>query len=291
MSNHSLPLAVLFADISGSTALYEELGNTSAQRLVSQWLACMCEVVQKHDGTVIKTIGDEVLSVFSTVDQAAWAACALQACLGPQLTVVPQVRVGFHYGPVIRSPEDVFGDAVNVAARMVSLAKAGQVLTTQQTVSHLTPAFRSGTRHIEQALVKGKREAIAVYEVIWQGEGLTTFGSERSSALPTQGQLKLRLGQQHLELNAQRATMSVGRERHNDLTIQNEFTSRIHARIEYRRGKFFLIDQSTNGTFVRIEGEITYLRREEMLLRGQGEISLGLSLENPSPDVIYFQLC
>lgn len=289
--NRSLPMAVLFADISGSTALYEDLGNTVAQQVVSDCLSRMTETVQQNGGSVVKTIGDEVLAVFPTADQAACAACALQTCLGADMEVAPRVRVGFHLGPVIQAPQDVFGDAVNVAARVVALAKAGQVLTTQSTVEHFTPVFKSITRFLDQAQVKGKRETIDIYEVIWKGEGLTMMGGGlRHSAPAKTSCLRLRLGNQELELNQSRSAMTVGRDKQNDFIIQNEFTSRVHARIEYRRGKFYLIDQSTNGTFVQTDGETLYVRREELLLRGDGRIGLGVSLDMDSSHVIVYSL-
>jgi predicted component of type VI protein secretion system len=85
--------------------------------------------------------------------------------------------------------------------------------------------------------------------------------------------------------------VTMGRHRDNDLVVDDTLASRVHARIEYRRGKYFLIDQSTNGTHIITEGEEgVCLRREELQLNGSGMICLGRPLDEDSPLAIHFSL-
>jgi hypothetical protein len=261
---------------------------------VAECLALLTAEILRHQGTVVKTIGDEVMSTFPSAAAAVQAACAMQEALtakASQGQVSLAIRVGMHYGPVLVEEGDVFGDAVNVAARMVSLAKAGQVITTAQTVATLPPALRAATRYIDRAWVKGKQEELDIYEVIWREDDLTRM---EASPLPppprSQARLWLRVHERELALDPARPSVTLGRGQQNDIVMQDEYISRLHARIEYRRSKFVLLDQSTNGTFVRTaDGKVTTLRREEMVLQGSGVISLGRMFSEGSPHLIHFR--
>jgi len=292
MEQPAVSLTIVFADISGSTRLYELLGDVRARERTSQCLSALTEVIQRHGGTVVKTIGDEVMSTFPDADAAAQAACAMQESVAAQ--VVPSettldIRVGLHYGSALVESGDIFGDAVNVAARMVALAKARQILTTRQTVERLSPLLRAGTRYTDRAPVKGKQEEIDVYEVIWREEDLTRIEGSHIPLADSQARLHLRFSEKELEVNHSRPVVTIGRGQQNDISVLDTLASRMHARIEYRRGKFVLLDQSTNGTYVLTdEGEKAYLRREELTLRGAGVISLGRAAEAEAPEAIYF---
>ena len=178
---------------------------------------------------------------------------------------------------------------MNVAARMVALAKARQILTTRQTVERLSPLLRAGTRYTDRTPVKGKQEEIDVYEVIWREEDLTRMEGHQIPLADFQARLQLRFREKELEVSHSRPVVTIGRGQQNDIVVLDALASRLHARIEYRRGKFILLDQSTNGTYVLTqEGESAYLRREEFVLRGSGAISLGRAAGTEAPEIIHF---
>ena len=152
MARKSATLSIVFADISGSTRLYEVLGDAVARELVSECLGLMSEQIDKYSGTVIKTIGDEIMCTFPTADQATEASMGMQEGVtedlpdrNPNTPSTLTIRVGLHHGSAILESGDVFGDAVNVAARMAGLAKGGQIITTKETAEQLTPVLRSST--------------------------------------------------------------------------------------------------------------------------------------------------
>jgi len=297
MEQPTTTLAILFADISGSTRLYETLGDALARQRVADCLSVLTDTIQHHSGTVIKTIGDEVMSTFPDAEAAFQAACTMQEALAARaaLSKTPlTIRVGLHYGPALVEANDVFGDAVNVAARIVGLAKASQILTSRQTVESLPTKMRTMTRHVDRAPLRGKQEVMDIYEVIWREDELTRMeGPSLSQPLITSGaRLQVRFREQEVEVSQNRSTITVGRGQENDLVITDEFASRLHARIEFRRGKFVLLDQSTNGTFVAVSGEKSlYLHREEYLLQGTGTISLGRPFEGDPPALIIHFTC
>jgi len=140
MSKHTAQLAVLFADICGSTKLYDTLGDTLARRVVASCIARLLAPLADHQGTLIKTIGDEIMCTFPSAEQALCAANAMQYSVTSapfENDISLHIRIGFHYGEVICEAGDVFGDTVNVAARVAGAARANQIMTTQAAVNAL----------------------------------------------------------------------------------------------------------------------------------------------------------
>jgi class 3 adenylate cyclase len=285
--------AILFADVSGSTSLYEKLGDQSALAAIDRVLAELRKSITFQSGRVIKTIGDELMAVLPSADAAMQAACDMQgrvAAIPPMENSRLAIRVGFHFGPAIEEGGDFFGDAVNTAARMAGLAKAGQIITSSATVEALSPLLREATRDLDAMTVKGKQDEIRIFEVIWHDSpDLTTMAARDSSVSTHEPTLTLTYGAMILALGAARQSASLGREASNDLVIADKMASRVHARIERRRGQFFLTDQSTNGTYVTLEGDAEImLKREQLMLRGRGVISLGHSSAEAGAEIVSF---
>src|SRR5512144_2909400 len=131
----------MFADVAGSTRLYETLGDEAALAAVNQCLADVREASAAYSGRIVQTIGDEAMALFPTADLAAEAAREIQRRIARRAPVGSQrlaLRIGMHSGPAIHADGDVFGDSVNLAARMVGLAKAGQVILSASAAHALT---------------------------------------------------------------------------------------------------------------------------------------------------------
>ena len=272
---------IVFADVSGSTRLYETLGDTGALAAVERCLDAMKRATALNRGRVVKTIGDEVMAVFESAAQGMQAASEMQQRIDelppPAPGVKLAIRAGFHFGSALHENNDVFGDAVNTAARMAGLAKAGQIITTADTVAALPPMLRESCRDIDALAVKGKAENVNVCEVIWQeGADLTMMSTRMAPVAPMDTRLVLRHGGSELRLGADRPLASLGRDTGSDVVIRDPRASRSHAKIERRRDKFVLVDMSSNGTYVTFQGENEIaLKREETILRGSGRIVFG----------------
>jgi class 3 adenylate cyclase len=279
--NAASEVAVLFADIAGSTRLYEALGDGEAKVLIDEALIALRTITQRHRGRVIKTIGDELMCVFPNAERGFLAATDMQTVVNALVVtkgVKRMIRVGFHAGPVIEEKGDVFGDTVNVAARMAGLAKGMQIMTTRNTVEQLPPALRASTRLIAAVAVKGKADDLAVCEVIWQESDDLTMAAGAMQAAEAVVELVLRHAGKEVVLGAERPSAMAGRDPSCDLVLAEPKASRQHAKLEKRRDKFFLVDQSTNGTYVTFTGEPEIaLRREEVMLRRSGRIVFGHS--------------
>ena len=287
--------AVLFADIAGSTKLYETLGDAQAKAGIDECLQVMRIATARQAGRVIKTIGDEIMCIFPDADRSHLAAADMQLKIGelPVLSGVKRsIRIGFHAGAVIEENGDVFGDTVKTAARMAGLAKGDQIITTLATVVRLSPGLRESTRRIASLAVKGKGDDIDVYEVIWRaGDDLTMATAPLITKSALRVELQLIHGTTRLVLDQAGAGIALGRDASCEIVIADRKASRVHARIERRRDKFFLVDQSTNGTFVTFAGEAELvLRREEVMLRGQGRIAFGHGLAESSEETVEFVL-
>ena len=283
-------IAVLFADVAGSTRLYEQVGDALALATIGKCLTLVDEVSRGHGGRLIKTIGDEAMVAFPTADQAAAAAAEIQG----RMTDFAQAgnyriafRIGFHCGAAIERDGDVFGDSVNVAARMVGLAKSGQVILSAPTAEALSAALRERLREVDVMTVKGKEKDIGILELLWQDSADLTSMAPRPKRKASR--LALRHGEREIELSDAVSTLSLGRDTQNDVVIADRMASRLHAKIERRREHFMLVDQSSNGTFVTVDGEGEFeVRREEFKLRGRGHISFGHSHEASPGETLTF---
>lgn len=289
------PLAILFADICGSTRLYELLGDSRGRDTVARCLDIMTEATVRNRGRVVKTIGDEIMATFVEADDAAQAAAEMQEDISHRLTVDGQditIRVGFHFGPVLTEGRDVFGDAVNLAARVAGQAKSGQILTTAPTLRQLSEHWRGATREIDRTALRGRRDEIAIHELMWQREDVTRMATEMRQATQTRSRgrrLVIDYRGQRRELSARQPTLILGRAEQNDVVVRNGLASRLHARIELRKGNFILTDQSINGTYVLgDDGQASYVRRDSIALQGTGLLGLGIEPEPGGPDALRY---
>ena len=286
MDNAEKIYTVMFADVAGSTQLYERMGDQIAKSIIDEVIDMMSEYTRMNAGVIIKTIGDEIMCRFDDVNDAVDTACEIQEKLNTSIIqgAVVNVRIGLHAGPAILQEDgDLFGDAVNVAARMAGIAKGRQIILTQSSADILAPQLKDKAREFDRAHVKGKSQEIIISELVWENADVTQMVSLSglASAINKEPVLKLTCSVASKVLNKNNNSLSIGRGSQSDFIVNAGLASRTHAKIEFRRGKFILIDMSTNGTFVETDdGNQHYLRREELLLTGSGKITLGQSLSD-----------
>lgn len=286
--------AVLFADVAGSTALYEVLGDQRAFALVQGCLGAMGRSSTTCGGRVVKTIGDAVMAVFPGADAAVAAAISMQlevGRLGPSAGVDLGVRVGFRAGSMVERDGDVFGDTVNLASRLCDLASRGQIVTDRDTAMRLSPMFRPALRQLYSVPVKGKEAEVELVEVLWQAGDAdrTAIVSAPIAAAAVPAVLKLSLDGTLVEMGPDRRKVRLGRDADADFSVRSPLVSRAHATIERRRERFVLSDHSANGTYVVIDGrpEIR-VHHEDLVLSGEGAISLGQP-NDPAQPCVHFR--
>ena len=289
-------LAVLFADVCDSTTIYESIGDSRALTLITQVLGRLDEKVKASGGSVIKTLGDGVVCQFADADSAFQAACRMQEAVSalaqgaePRLSI----KVGFNWGPVVTEGGDVFGDTMNVCARLVSVAGPEQVLTTQETVDALSDTLRQRCRQLYPMKVRGRVGDVNVCDVLWRSDDPDVTEAHNRDELVPAGVWVLKVsyaGESRVIEAGQSITL--GRDPANDIVVNSTLASRVHARINGRGAHFVIADQSSNGTFVIIDGNDRelQLRREEGMLGERGYIGLGDSPASHGDHVVRYRL-
>lgn len=281
-------VGILFADIAGSTRLYEMLGDAAAHLAVSDCLREMAEEIESGGGRLVKTIGDAVMGAFAD------AATTLRAGIGIRrriagLPPVPdgqghphrlRVRIGLHFGPALTDGDDWFGDTVNVAARLADLASAGQVLAAAETLALLPPDLAGLAEVFAEIEVKGRALPVRVARVA-EPEAIreTTvvgLGLRPPAGPATRVSLTLEFAGRRWTLPPETRSLVIGRDPDCDLRLTGDRVSRRHATIERRRDRVLLIDHSSNGTWLQLGSEPPLrLSREEFALRGTGTVTFG----------------
>jgi len=282
----------MFADVVGSTQLYEKLGDHAALDCINLCISRMSDITVAFNGMVINTIGDEIMCRFDTADDAVYAACRIHEAFNSQPVgshnVILSLRIGLHFGEIIRRKDDVFGDVVNVTSRVANIALAKQIITTQALANELSKELRSKTREFDRIEIKGKQAPLKLFEVLWENRDVTMIREAASTLLSNQ-YLYLVYKDQKKTLHHHISAFAIGRNPGSDLIVEADLVSRAHAYCVYRRGKFVLVDQSTNGTFVKTDdGQEIYIRREELPLTGSGVIGLGESTRVNNGQLIEF---
>ena len=278
--------SVVFADLVGSTGIFERLGDETAGRFVTQLTTALAKIFEQHNGRVVKMLGDGLFTVFPQEDQAIVACIAIQERL-QQKPVRPggmgqpvQMQMGIESGEVVEIEGDCYGDAVNSAARLADLSGADQILTTQRVRDALSPELRGKLRSLGPIFLRGKTEATEVFRVQWQPERdteATVMGVSMFKAGVETAALEITVGGQTRRLQPRGGRITLGRAVTADLPVNDSRVSRIHAAVEWRGGQFVLSDASSFGTWVYFGGqaEPVILRRTECYLVGQGQIALG----------------
>jgi len=281
-------LTVLFADLRGSTALYETLGNAEATSVVTHCVSALTKPVAETGGHVVKTLGDGLMAVFPLPGPAVQAAMQMHDVLDAMVTRgnergassglrALRLQVALARGEVVEMAGDCYGDAVNVAARLLDHAGDNETLITAEVLHGLSLEQRSRFRSLDRLVLRGRVEPVQVHVMGGRrgsDQAPTQFGDVSSVTEPD----GLRLIWQDLNrvFASQQMPVVLGRSPQATFCVDDSRVSRSHARVDWHSGSFQLTDLSYNGTYVRFnDGEIVSLRRGSCTLHGNGSIGLG----------------
>jgi len=294
---------IAFADFTGSTGLYESLGNTKAAETLTrgiQWIGKLCE---SRGGRVIKYLGDGVLMAFADNTTAVNAMAEIQRLHHERISAWPErvrlkIKIGMARGPVLEQAGDCFGDAVNLAARLSDLAQGQQILVSQPVIAALVDQTIR-CRNLGMMDIRGKAEPVEVHRVEWDSDAASEFLTMPASLDMLAASAGRPLSTITLQCLDAQTTFAgsdfpiyVGRENDSHFPVNDQRVSRMHVRIDRRGGNFILEDLSSYGTWVRFvgSGSVIALRRQECTLSGHGEIALGASFEDFSAPCISFAI-
>jgi adenylate cyclase len=286
---------VMFADVSGSSVLYKQLGDAEANRIVSGKLRSMAQVIVENRGQIIKTIGDEIMAHFPDPVDGLKAAMGIQN-VTPR---TPLIRIGMAWGDVLHKDNDLFGKTVNDAAAVAKIARGGQILTTQEHSAMLPPsAFKLAA--FDAVRLKGGTSDTTLYRVEWEAEDDDDMEEHTTlSRIVDAGKAELtltitdQLGRRStLKLRPEDTPYNVGRNPQRcQLIVNAGFVSREHCHIDYQHGSYILRDHSSNGTHVIMsQHQPVYLRRNSAPLMGEGIIGVGHDPQEAGHHVIGFKV-
>ena len=292
---------VVFADLVGSTGIFERLGDETAGRFVTQLTTALSKTFEQHNGRVVKLLGDGLFVVFPLEGEAIEACLEIQMRLqekpvhpGGNLGPV-QMQMGVEAGEVVEIAGDCYGDAVNSAARLADLAGAAQILTTQRVIDALSPIQRGQLRSLGPMYLRGKSDATEVYRVDWQVDrdnDATVMGASMLKVSGRGGFLELAAAGLTVRLEPRGEKLTLGRAATASLSINDSRVSRLHASVEWRGGQFVLSDGSSFGTWVYMgnQTEPVVLRRTECYLVGHGQITLGCDRHADNAPLVLFSV-
>ena len=289
-----LELAILFVDVCDSTRLYESFGNVRAAAMISALLGRLEEEVKNARGRVVKSLGDGLMCVFATPELACRAALRMMSeVAGSKIEVGGRValnlRAGIHFGGVVRSGGDIFGDAINVASRVEAMASPAEILVTEAAASRLPEPVRGQCRLIDTTRVRGRTAAVRIYALHEPGgddtlSERTMLGSSVTRQVVRGADFTLRLiyrGQEKT-VGEREPKLTIGRHESCDIVVHSPLASRQHGAVEFSRESFVLTDHSSNGTYIRAgEAPPLTLRRETAKLTGRGLLGIGAAPEHP----------
>ncbi|MEI8394562.1 MAG: adenylate/guanylate cyclase domain-containing protein [Rhodospirillaceae bacterium] len=291
---------ILFIDVCDSTRIYEARGNVEATAIIQGALQRIHRTVLGQKGRVIKNLGDGLMCVFQAPDHGAAAAEDIAADALEVTTPNPvRFRIGLHFGSVVERESDVFGDAINVAARVESLASPGEILLTDEVVARLSMSVRDRCQFVDTTTVKGKSVPIRIYK-LRRKHAIDDDTSERTvvpSALMNPGMsaiLTLRLVYlgKGVVVSHDKPKVTIGRSEDSHIIILSRQASRQHGALEFSRESFVLTDHSSNGTYIRTGGGAPILlRRDSTRLVGSGLLGIGAVPERMDDDHVIRFLC
>ncbi|MBI3383369.1 MAG: adenylate/guanylate cyclase domain-containing protein [Aquabacterium sp.] len=294
--------AILFADLRGSTALYLKLGNTQAATVVTHSLAMLGQIIARSGGRVIKTLGDGLMAVFDDAERAVESAVSLHDSLEriapvgegmPVKAAAIKLKVAIAWGEMVEVDGDCFGDAVNVAARLLDLAGDNETLTTAQLLRELPTDQHERFRSIDKLHLRGRKEPVPVLRMDCRrfGDTMSTMIMDAAPSDMPDGVRLTWLGTERVFSPAS-MPLILGRSPQASFCVSDSRASRSHARIESHSGHFYLTDLSYNGTHVKFDhdDQVLTLRRGTCTLHGSGIISLGAPPTDPSSTQIHFEV-
>lgn len=301
---------VLFADLRGSTSLFETLGNAEATSVVTHTVNAVAQAVAPCGGAVIKTLGDGLMAVFDS--PVGGVQCANQMHEVLDRLVVRggergasaglrslRLQVALARGEVVEMNGDCFGDAVNVSARLLDHAGDNETLVTGSVHASLAAADQRRFRNLDWLHLRGRAEPVQVFVLGGRRHtgsdstidpAVTQFGSVEASTDPDG--IRLAWLDTDEVFGADHLPIVLGRSPQATLRLDDSRVSRSHARIDWHAGAFQLTDLSYNGTYVRFggAGEVVSLRRGTCTLHGSGAIGLGGAPTDPTAPTVRFEV-
>ena len=274
-------ITVMFTDIRGSTAYFETYGDIEGVMMVHQCTEVIKKQLDKHRGNFVKTIGDAVMATFDDCKDAVDACIAMHQALRHHNAMKPEnkrcpIRIGLNYGPGIVKQADVFGDVVNVASRVESVAQAEQILISKTVQQRVAPLGVFQIRFLGQFALKGKEGPSDLFEVVWDQEKAakpitshTVMTGAAGLKLPSFKLQQMSGGGKGRSWDLKGKQLLIG-QNSGDITFPDDpRMAPSHARLTADIGQLYVEDLSDRGIFLRLVATYTLQAEDVVLMGGQ----------------------
>lgn len=272
-------ITVMFTDIKGSTAYFEKYGDVAGLMMVHQCNDMLRQCVEKHGGRVIKTIGDAIMATFEEPKESVYAAIEMQNGLVEFNAPKPEqdhvfIRIGLNYGSGIVKSNDVFGDVVNVASRVESVAVPEQIVISESLKDQTEKLGLFKITHIGRFALKGKEGDRDLYEVVWTDKKKVMKPAAHAAVKAARVAPKYKLqhirkdgslGQEH---DLKSGKLTIGRSQGDMQYPADNTLAPLHARFTVEDGQLYVEDMSDKGVFVRLIATYT-LQNGDVVLMGK----------------------
>src|SRR5450759_36609 len=270
-------ITVMFTDIQGSTAYFEKYGDAAGLVMVHHCNDTLRRIVQEHSGRVIKTIGDGMLATFEECASSVEAAVKMQHGLVDLNAPRPEsdrvaIRIGIHYDTGIVRSDDVFGDVVNVASRIESVASPRQIVISD-TLYQEVRNRGFDIQKLGRFVLKGKKAERTLYEVLWNQESAQGAIGDRFAEKPGAGRsfrLQVVNGKGAVQEEYPLLdSLTIGRSQGDISFPEDLHMAPLNALVFIDEGQLFVQDlsQGAESIFIRVAGGYT-LQNEDVVLMG-----------------------
>jgi class 3 adenylate cyclase len=172
LRKHKNAMTVLFTDVVGSTSYFERNGDTAGLVMIHRHNELAAAAIKQHDGKMIKTIGDSAMAEFPSPGAAVRAAVEMERQFLKLNMSLPEdqrveVRIGVHTGVGFRKGNDLFGDVVNVTARIVKRTAPAQILISRAAYEAISKETDLHCRWLSKLTIDGRTEKEDIFEVVW----------------------------------------------------------------------------------------------------------------------------
>lgn len=288
-------VGILYADISGSTRLYSTLGAEEAKHQLERCVKRMERSIESFKGTLRSPAVDEIIATFPGADDAVLAALDMQrrlADLPPVSGVRLSIRIGVHFGSLSEDQDGLGGSGAEIGKALLNLAGVGQIVTCDMASGSLSKVLQDSLLPIGDMVLStplGDSQLFEIKDRAAQSAYRPT--ATTTTAAGVSERLFIRVNGAAFVVDNAAPRMTFGRDRESSFVLHGSKASRHHATIEKRgRAGFVLVDQSTNGTYLKLDGlaEVR-LQDGETTLSGRGKIGFGHTTETEG-DVVEVEL-
>jgi adenylate cyclase len=273
-------ITVMFTDIRGSTAYFERYGDIAGVMMVHQCTELIKRQLEKHKGTFIKTIGDAVMATFDDCKDAVEASIGMLQELRHRNAMKEEkeriaIRVGLNHGTGIVRSADVFGDVVNVASRVESVAQPEQIVISKTVNQRVASLNLFHINYLGKFALKGKEGPSDLFEVIWDEERAaakpvathTMVTGGPSLKLPVFKLQHVMRGSTSRQWELQGSQITIGQSGADITFPQDARMAPMHARLTADTAQLCVEDLSGRGVFVRLVATHT-LQDQDVVLMG-----------------------